>query len=396
MAESEQSREMFPVRMFMIYVLFYAGQAMYNTFLNLFLYNHGMQMDQIGFLSSFSTLVLVLIQPLWGVLSDKCKSKNRIIAMLLIVSAIALLSFYAMQAALWLSFCVVFFNVFFNPAVTLQDNYTLECLEGSRWDYGQIRMGGTIGYSVTVLFIGLALQDSYRMIFWMVALCMTACLLVCRGLPQVCGYQRQGGRKGGYQALLQNRNLLGMILINLVFSSGLNFFYNFYPIYYTSIGGDSSRVGMMMFACSVSEIPMLFFIHRIIRKIGVRGTLILSGGVTVLRWALLFLLRDPILVIPVNLLHGIGYTGFNYCLVTFIARTVPRELRATGQTLNAIISNVVSKIMFGMVGGLASDLLGVGPVMLVNAVVMAVAILIFARWSASNPALAENSSSAES
>ena len=151
-----------------------------------------------------------------------------------------------------------------------------------------------------------------------------------------------------------------------------------------------------MFACSVSEIPMLFFIHRIIRKIGVRGTLILSGGVTVLRWALLFLLRDPILVIPVNLLHGIGYTAFNYCLVTFIARTVPRELRATGQTLNAIISNVVSKIMFGMVGGLASDLLGVGPVMLVNAVVMAVAILIFARWSASNPALAENSSSAES
>lgn len=52
--------------------------------------------------------------------------------------------------------------------------------------------------------------------------------------------------------------------------------------------------------------------------------------------------------------------------------------------------------MFGMVGGLASDLLGVGPVMLVNAVVMAVAILIFARWSASNPTLAENSSSAES
>ena len=52
---------------------------MYNTFLNLFLYNHGMQMDQIGFLSSFSTLVLVLIQPLWGVLSDKSKSKNRLL-----------------------------------------------------------------------------------------------------------------------------------------------------------------------------------------------------------------------------------------------------------------------------------------------------------------------------
>lgn len=396
MDRTTANQDMFPRRLFLLYVLFYAGQAIYNTYLNLYLSSVGLSDTQIGMAVSVSTAALLAAQLGWGILSDRARSKNGVLMLLYGCMAVASLLFYLNTDFWFLLLAVTLFSAFINPIVPLQDNYTLECLEGSRWDYGQIRMGGTIGYSVTVLFIGLALQDSYRMIFWMVALCMTACLLVCRGLPQVCGYQRQGGRKGGYQALLQNRNLLGMILINLVFSSGLNFFYNFYPIYYTSIGGDSSRVGMMMFACSVSEIPMLFFIHRIIRKIGVRGTLILSGGVTVLRWALLFLLRDPILVIPVNLLHGIGYTGFNYCLVTFIARTVPRELRATGQTLNAIISNVVSKIMFGMVGGLASDLLGVGPVMLVNAVVMAVAILIFARWSASNPALAENSSSAES
>ena len=115
--------------------------------------------------------------------------------------------------------------------------------------------------------------------------------------------------------------------------------------------------------------------------------LLLSGGVTVLRWALLFFVRDPLWVIPINLLHGLGYTGFNYCLVTFIGRAVPRSMRATGQTLNALLSSVVSKVVFGFVGGLASDLMGADRVMLINAAVMAGAVLVFARWSAGNAEL---------
>ena len=86
--------------MFLIYVLFYAGQA------------------------------------LWGVLSDKSKSKNQIVGMLLLICSIVGLAFYASKTALWLALCVLLFNVFFNPAVTLQDNYTLEMLEGGKWDFG--------------------------------------------------------------------------------------------------------------------------------------------------------------------------------------------------------------------------------------------------------------------
>ena len=89
--------------MFLIYVLFYAGQAMYNVYLNLFLDQNGFSKTQLGLLSSVSTIVLVLVQPLWGVLSDKSKSKNQIVGMLLLICSIVGLAFYASKTALWLA-----------------------------------------------------------------------------------------------------------------------------------------------------------------------------------------------------------------------------------------------------------------------------------------------------
>ena len=40
--------EPFPIKMFLIYVLFYAGQAMYNVYLNLFLDQNGFSKTQLG------------------------------------------------------------------------------------------------------------------------------------------------------------------------------------------------------------------------------------------------------------------------------------------------------------------------------------------------------------
>ena len=85
MSALEKRSDPFPIKIFMIYVLFYAGQAMYNTYLNLYLYDHGLTQSMIGTVTSISTIVLVLIQPLWGVLSDKSKAKNQIVGFLLLM-----------------------------------------------------------------------------------------------------------------------------------------------------------------------------------------------------------------------------------------------------------------------------------------------------------------------
>lgn len=379
-SQKQAQREAFPICLFALYVLFYSGQSIYNTYLNLYLSSEGLSDTEIGFIVSVSTLFILMAQLFWGWVSDRVKVKNRVLELLYLATAIISLLFYAGSSFWFLLAAVTLFSIFFNPIIPLQDNYALEYLETSRWDYGQIRMGGTLGYSITVLVIGFLLHDDYRVIFWMVAICMALCRALCFTMPKVSGYAAKE-KHTSWRELLNNKTLLGLILFNMMFSIGLNFYHSFYPIYYTKIGGNSSLVGTMMFLSAMSEVPMLMIIRKVEDRIGIRAALIIAGLATTLRWVLLAFVKDPYIAIAVNLLQGVGYTTFSYSLVTYIARSMPRDLRATGQTMNAMIGSVVSRVLFGFIGGAASDTLGTDHIMLLSACLMAVSTVVFYLWS---------------
>jgi PPP family 3-phenylpropionic acid transporter len=372
-------QEPFPIRLFVICFLFYAGQSIYSTYLNLYLAGEGLSASQIGLIVSVSTGFILAAQLFWGAASDRARTKNGVLLLLYGASAAAALFFYAGRGFWFLLAAVSLLSLFFYPIIPLQDNIILESFEGGRWDYGRIRMGGTIGYCVMVLGIGFVLRDRYRAIFLILSVILTLCFTAAWGLRRISGFRRKTG-KTPYRELLKNKTLLGMIVFNMVFSMGLNFFYNFYPIYFTSMGGNSSLIGTMMFICALSEIPVLLIISRLTARFGPERIMAAAGIVTACRWVLLFMLRNPRLIIAVSLLHGIGYTGFSYCIVTCINRTVPKDLRATSQSANAIISTIASRVVFGYIGGLAAEHLGTNYLILFSGIVLAGATAAFLRW----------------
>lgn len=373
----------FPTRLFSIYFLYYAGQAVYNTYVNLYLADAGLSQSQIGLTVSISTLFLLLVQTFWGNLSDRSKNKNNILKILFLGSTLTVCLFYVSKAFWFLLLVITLFSMFFVPIVPISDNITLELLEKSRWDYGQVRMGGTIGYAITVLAIGFVLNGRYREIFWMVAVLLTSCLLLSLRLPRVQGY-RSKKRKTPYKEILKNRNMVALIAFSLAFYMGSNFYNNFYAIYFRSIGGTSAQIGVMMFACASTEVPCLLFMNRLVKRFGVQRVMICAGLVTCLRWFLLFLLNQPYLIIAASLLHGFGFTAFSYSIITYINEHVPKDLRATSQSLNALVCSVFSRVIFGFLGGIASEWLGANHIMLFSCAIMAVATAWFALWSHNN------------
>lgn len=370
-------REGFPTRIFLIYVIFYAGQAMYNTYLNVFLRSVGYEMGEIGQLQAVSTLLLVIIQPLWGIISDKSRSKNQVIGFLLLATTVVCLSYYFFQTALWLAVCIMLFTVFFYPAMTLQDNYTLELLEKSRWDFGNIRLGGTIGYSVCALCVGFFINQNYKNIFWIMAAFFFITGIAYFRLPKVEGH-RQKHEKVKYTALLKDISLLCMLGFNIVYSMGVSFFFQFYPIYFTeTLGASSKMLGALTFTSAMSELPFFWFAYKLEKKFGAKKVMLFAGIVTAIRWFLLIFVTNHGLVLCVNMLSGCGYVGFSYCLIKYINDSVPGSMKATAQSLNAILGTIFSKIIFAPLGGWLSEIIGFKSILFIGGAFTAAGALLF-------------------
>ena len=122
-------KQKFPINLFLPYLGFYSAQAIFGTYLNLYLNDVGFSKTQMGMFTSLSTLLVLIVQPLWGYVSDRSKTKNRILNLLLIAGATTILGFYLNINYWWIMVVNCLFCVFYNPVPPLLDNLSLETLE---------------------------------------------------------------------------------------------------------------------------------------------------------------------------------------------------------------------------------------------------------------------------
>lgn len=174
--------------------------------------------------------------------------------------------------------------------------------------------------------------------------------------------------------------MICLMVFFIVFALGFNLYYSFYPIHFSSVGGTSRQIGTMLFVSAISEIPFLLTARYWLRRFGIEKVLIASGLISSLRWLLLFFLEAPVLIILVNCLHGLGYVTVNFSIISFINTNLPRQLRATGQTICAVLVMFFSRVIFGYIGGIASDFFGVSQMMLFSAVITIIITFVFMIW----------------
>jgi len=370
----------FPVHFFLLYVLYYSGQAIYSAYFNLYLSGIGFSNTMIGLTVSLSTLLLLMVQPFWGIISDRAKNKNSVLKILFLFSGLSAMMYYLSADYFYVIIISLVFTMFYAALTPLQDNTTLEYLKDKKWDFGKIRMGGTIGYAVAVAAAGIMIKSRYSSIFWLISLFLLLCFALMYIIPPVPGY-RTRTEKASFSEILKNRMLMVLIGFNLVNSLGLSFFYTYYPVYFeSSIGGDSSIIGVLMFTCAIAEIPFMLIIDNISRRFGIIKLLIAAAAVSGLRWFLMYLLTSPVLIVLANLLHGFSFTCFTYCILTYISENVPKSLRAAGQTFNTMVTAFFSKVIFGFLGGVASDIFGINRIMLVSSVISFLSAIVFGFW----------------
>lgn len=141
------------------------GNAVYGTFLPVYLKHIGLSQASIATLLSFGPLVAILAQPIWGSIGDRSENKNKVLQMLLLGSAVSALLFPLSNTYVYLLLIICLTTFFQTSIYPLSDAITLEYLSQTKWAFGPIRLAGTIGFALMSVACGVIAQKHIDSIF---------------------------------------------------------------------------------------------------------------------------------------------------------------------------------------------------------------------------------------
>jgi PPP family 3-phenylpropionic acid transporter len=335
------------------------SNAVYGTYLPVYLQSVGSTSSQIGLALSLGSLVSILAQPIWGSIADRAKTKNNVLKLMIVCSIGVILLFPLSDHFAYLLIAICVFTGVQTSIIPLTDTVTLEALDKQkRWTFGNIRMGGTFGFAAMSIAFGFIASKRIDMMFFIYAAILFVCFMLLFRFPAVSGHQSAGG-KMNIGVLLKNRKLMTYLGISTVLQTLLGYYYTFYPIYMYNMGGNSVLLGWSMVISSLSEVPFLLLSGLILKRVRVAPILLAVSLVSALRWFAFSFTDNAAWFLPAQLLHGLMFIVLTVTMAVYINSEVPKELKASGQSVNALMTAGVARISGSFFGGIASDAFGI-------------------------------------
>ncbi len=360
-----------------LYATLFMSNAIYGTFLPVYLDYIGYSKASIGVLMSLGPFVAIIAQPFWGIISDRSKSKNQILKLLFIAS-ILIMALYPLSSNFYYLLIIIAIFTFFQTSISpISDTITLEYLSTTRQKFGPIRMAGTIGFAVMSIVAGFFAQKYIKSIFALNVVIMCLAFFTVLKLPVVQGHQF-GKQRVSIIKLFSDKNLVALMALNFLVQVTLGFYYTYFPIYFKQLGGSSSLLGWAYFISAISEIPFLLCADKILQKVKTTKALLFSTFVASIRWFLTFVITNAYMFLPLQLLHGLIFIVLYYSMAIYINQEVPKELKASGQTINNLIGMGIARITGSLAGGFLSDIYGIKNLFLYNSILALITVLIFA------------------
>jgi MFS transporter, PPP family, 3-phenylpropionic acid transporter len=337
---------------------------------------------QTSIILSITPVMMFAVQPLYGMLADKWGYKITIIAASFF-SAISYLGYLHDGGFAWLAGITTAMSLFYNTLQPVLDSMALRLAEKNpKFSYGTLRVAGAAGWAITGIITGQVIDAiDINMIFVVSFVTMILAFLFSFLLQKDEPVKKQVA-DAGYRHLgkvIRNPQLLLLLFCVFIISTGATAIWNFYSTYMKENGASATLVGYGLSFQGLCELPLFFFSAVIIKKFGLKTTLIITVLATSVRMVLYSVIQIPEASIPVELLHGLSWSLFWVACVEYVNRMIDTRWLATGQSLlyaayfgaGAVAGNF-------WVGYLADSGMSIANIFLVNAgIVLGVVAVLF-------------------
>jgi len=363
------------------YLLLFLPIGMQAPYLFLFFQRQGFTDSQLGTLAAVMPIMNVVSPPVWGAMADRLGDRRRMVVALLVASGLVfpwLLVVKSFAATLGL---VIVFSAFALAPVAITDAMALEHVEREKGDYGRLRLWGSVGFALPLLAFGLLLRKGagesaaslYPMFIGYAAFRLISAAWV-GALPASRG--TSDGRFDWRAARAFTRpRFVALAACAMVAVGAMSAYYLYFTIYLDQVGIADNLKGYFWAVGVAAETGMMLVIGRLIRRIGLKWTFVLSLAGCALRLLAFSFPLSPAEIAAAQCLHALTFTAFTVSSIMFVNQLTPPHLRASGQSVWAALTHGVGAATGSKMAGMATGTHGLLGMYRLFAIVASVAMV---------------------
>lgn len=318
-----------------------------------FLEDRGLGPEEIGFLLGLATASKVLGSPFFAHLSDRFGSRRRLMIGIAL-AALAAFVFYAEATTFeTLMLGAIFTGLTFPALLPLGENTTLMAARIKHFDYGRVRLWGSIAFIIASSAGGLWVDHAGVVaIPWLVIGGMALLVISCLMIPDIrVTPARQGWRS--FRGLLGNRTFVLFMLTAGLIQCSHAAFYGFSTLHWRAAGLSESTIGLLWAESVAAEVVLFSFSGAIVRRVGITRLFAYAAIIGVVRWSVTAAGTDLMVLALVQALHAATFGATHLAAMHFIQRAIPESVSATAQGLySAIVMGLMLAITMAATGAL--------------------------------------------
>ena len=361
---------------FTFYFLYFASMASTLPFFVLFYQQLGFSGTQIGLLTGVPPLITLIASPFWTGLADAKRWHKFVMGLGIAVAVLVifLLPYLTSFAAVFIA--IILFNTFIAPVPSLADSATINMLGEERAMYGKIRLGGTIGWGLFAPIAGALVQNyGLKTSFWTFCAIMLGNFFVSQRFEHG-SLEAAESKNGGIRVLLTNRRWIHFLFLAFLGGMGSMSAAAYLFPYMAELGANESMMGFALTLTTLTEIPIFFWGHRLMRKLGAYRLLLLALVLMGIRALLYAAVSTPLMVLFVQLMGGTMFPAMWLAGVSYADENAPAGLKSTAQGLFGATTFGVGAAVSGFIAGPLLASIGGRGMFLVFGIIILVGVVV--------------------
>ncbi|MEM1522995.1 MAG: MFS transporter [Thermofilaceae archaeon] len=359
----------------------YAGTGSANPLLPVYMSWRGLADVEIGYLASLAASISLAATLLISYFSDVIEGRSSLQALLCLASASAVAAYTAAMGFAHFALLHPLYIALAFSTMSLSAAVAMDHLDQAKRGagFGTMRTSGAAGWIAGTLAGGYSAQVwGFHASFAFSASFFTiSALLYGPGLPRLAA--RGGGSRKLDLGALRRGDVLSVVAAITVASIANPAYYTFLPLYMTQGLHASKLLASLAFTVTpLAEIPAMILLGSLSDRVGRRKVIAVCLAAYPVRFMLTGLLRNPLLVIAAQLLHGLTFGGLYVVTVAYLTEQMTGAA-GVASSIFPVASNVGNMVGGYLLGVLLSTY-GFTTMYLAAAAISSLAIpLLYAR-----------------